>query len=73
MIELENLRPWVTNVYYGRYFNNVVRQKIKQDILKRVIINGETGSSWHFKCFNNIQVNVILVVICNRIYSARSR
>ena len=44
-IELENLRLWVTNVYYGRYFNNVARQKMKQDILKRVIIKGETGSS----------------------------
>ena len=53
-IELENLRLWVTNVYYGRYFNNVARQKMKQDILKRVIIKGETGSSWHFKHFNKI-------------------
>ena len=38
IIELENLRPWVTKVYFGRYFSNVVRQNMKQNILKRVIM-----------------------------------
>ena len=31
---------------------------MKKDILKRVIINGLTGTSWLFKRFNKLQVNV---------------
>lgn len=59
IVELENLRAWVKKVYFGRYFNNVVRQNMKQDILKSVRIIGETGSSWRVRRFNKIQVNVI--------------
>ena len=59
IVELENLRAWVKKVYFDRYFNNVVRQNMKQDILKCVRIIDETGSSWRIRRFNKIQVNVI--------------
>ena len=57
--ELENTRVWLTNVFTGRYFNDIVRNETKKDILNRVIINGSTGSSWLFKRFNKLQVIVI--------------
>ena len=44
----------MTNVYVGKYFDQFVRGQIKKDILKRVIINGGTGSSWLFKQFNRL-------------------
>ena len=64
-VELENTRVWLTNVFVGRYFNEFIWHKMKRDILKRVIINGSTGSSWllslttaHIKIF--YQVNFFL-------------
>lgn len=55
-VELENTGVWLTNVYTGRYFNEFIRGEIKKGILKRVIINDSTGSSWLFKRFNKLQV-----------------
>ena len=57
-VELENTRFWLTNVFVGKYFNKFIRNEMKKDILKRVIINGSARSSWLFKCFNKLQVNV---------------
>ena len=46
MTEIENTRGvWLTNVYVGKYFNQFVRGQIKEDILKRVIINGSSTAS----------------------------
>ena len=56
--ELENTRVWLTNVFVGRYFNEFMKSEMRKDILKRVIINGSTGSSWLFKRFNKLQVIV---------------
>ena len=53
---VSNTRAWLTNVYTGRYLNNYIGGKIKKDILKRVIINGETGSSWTFKMFTKLHI-----------------
>ena len=58
-VELENTRVWLRNIFTGRYFNDIVRNETKKDILNRVIINGSTGSSWLFKRFNKLQVIVI--------------
>ena len=58
-VELENTRFWLTYVYVGRYFNDFIRGEMKKDILKKVIVNGSTGSSWFFKRFNRLQVNAI--------------
>ena len=46
-----NSRYWTTPPYEGTYFNDFIFFGIRQNILNRVIINGMTGSSWHFKHF----------------------
>ena len=70
LVELENTRDWLTNVFVGRYFNEVykcicwryfnefIRGEMTKFILKRIIINGSTGSSWLFKRFNKLQIIV---------------
>ena len=42
------------NVYEGVYFNDFIKSNLAQDILKRVIMNGMTGSSSRFKMFDRI-------------------
>ena len=44
IIELENTRVWLTNVFVGRYFNEFIRGEMKREILKRVIINGSKAA-----------------------------
>ena len=56
---LEDRRIWLTNVYQFKYFNDFVRGEIKDEIIKRIIVNGQTGSSWLFKRF--IRLNVVVV------------
>ena len=58
LIEPENTRVWLTNVIVGRYFNEFITDEMKIYILKRVIVNGSTGSSSLFKHFNKLQVIV---------------
>ena len=58
LVNLENTRVQLTNLYKGCYFNPCIRGEIKKDILKRVIVNGSKGSSWVFKRFNNLQIIV---------------
>ena len=48
-VELENIRVWLTNVFVDQCFNQFIRGEMKKDILKRIIVNGLTGSSWVFK------------------------
>ena len=57
--ETENTGARLANVYVGKYFNRFVKGQIKEEILKRVIINGSTGSSWLFKRFNKLQIIVV--------------
>ena len=57
-IELENTRVWLTNVFVEKCFSELIRNEMKNDILKRIIISGSTGSSWLFRQFNKLQVNV---------------
>ena len=56
IVNLENTRVWLTNVFKGRHFIPYIRGEIKNDILRRVIINGATGSSWIFKRFSKLQI-----------------
>ena len=56
IVNPENTRVWLTNVFKGCHFNPYIRGEIKKEILKRIIINGATGSSWIFKRFNNLQI-----------------
>ena len=52
----ENARVWLTNVYTAKYLNPYIRGAIKNNILKRIVLNGETGSSWVFKRFKRLQI-----------------
>ena len=54
--EIIDQRSWLIDVYPCVYFNEFVTYSLKQDILKRVIINGITGSSWRFKRFNKLNI-----------------
>ena len=50
----EKKRVWLTNVY-----RDFVRGELSDQIIKRVIVNGESGSSWYFKRFERLNVNVV--------------
>ena len=56
---LYNKMVWLTDVYRAKFFNSYVRGALKNDILKRIICNGETGSSWIFKRFQRLQTITI--------------
>ena len=58
-IVLENKRVWLTDVYHARYFNDFMRGELCDQIIKRVIVNDESGSSWYFKRFERLSVNVV--------------
>ena len=53
-VEITNSRVWQTNVHDEVYFDNFVKSNLAQDILKMVIMNGMTGSSWKFERFDKI-------------------
>ena len=54
-----NSRYWTTSPYEGTYFNDFIFYGLKQEILSIVIINGMSGSSWHFKRFISLSVKVL--------------
>ena len=56
--DLKCARLWLTNVNTATHFNSYVRGEISNQILKRIIVNGETGSNWIFKRFNRLQVTI---------------
>ena len=45
IIELKSRRTCMTDVYECKCFNSFVKADIKNDLMKRVIVNGMTGSS----------------------------
>lgn len=57
-IEQESRRIWVTKVFTRVYFNPYVRDELSKNFIKKVIVNGLTGSSWQFKSFNRLSVIV---------------
>ena len=54
-----NIRHGITSPYEGNYFNDFIFYGLKLEILSRVIINGMSGSSWHFKRFISLSVKVL--------------
>ena len=56
---LLNTRYWTTETYDSVYFNDFIFHALKHDILKRVINNNMTGSSWHFKRFVYLVVKIL--------------
>ena len=69
-IIIENTRVWLTNTFTAKYFNDYVRSEIRDDIVKRIIINGQMGSSWFFKRINRLNVIAAPVEDINRIFSS---
>ena len=72
IIELESKRVWLTDVFTGRYFNQYINGEMKSNVLKRVIVNGATGSSWQFKRFDRILVIVTDIDQVNSLLSSRT-
>ena len=56
--DITDCRMWQTNVYDGVFFNDYAKSNLEGDILKRVIMNGMTGSSWRFKRFDRLCIAV---------------
>ena len=54
---IKNSRYWSTEPYQTKSFNVFVYFNLRESILKRVINNGLTGSSWNFNRFLYINVN----------------
>ena len=57
--DIKTLRYWTTNVYRVIYFNSFVAAGIRHDILRRVINNRLSGSSWYFNRFSHLNVKVL--------------
>ena len=55
-IVCESTRVWLRNTFAVRHFNPYVRGSIKGEIMKRVVVNGMTGSSWFFKRFQRLTI-----------------
>ena len=45
-------------MYEGVYFNDFIKYSLGNDTLKRVIMNGMSGSSWRFKTFDRLCITV---------------
>lgn len=55
---MEDTRAWLTNTISAKSFNDYVKNELSNGILKRIIVNGQTGSSWFFKQFKRLTVIV---------------
>ena len=69
-IILEDKRVWLTNSFNSKYFNDFVRGKIRDEITNRIIVNGQTDSSWHFKKFERLSVIVVLLADSKKLFSS---
>ena len=56
---LKNSRYWTTDPIQTKSFNDFVYFNIRESILKRVINNGLTGSSWHFNRFLYVNIKTL--------------
>ena len=56
---LIDTRYWTTETYDGKYFNDFIFSGLRQDILKRVIVDNVSGSAWYFKRFIYLAVKVL--------------
>ena len=61
---------WLTNAFNSKHFNDFVRGEIRDEITKRIIVNGQTGSSWHFKRFERLSVIVVLPTDSKKLFSS---
>ena len=56
---LTDNRAWLTNVHRFKYFNEYLKGALKNEITKRIIKNGLSGSSWYFRRFERLNVIVV--------------
>ena len=54
IIELKSRRICIFDAYECKCFNSFVKAEIKNDLMKRVIVDGMTGSSWRLERFERI-------------------
>ena len=59
MQPLINTRYWTTETYDSIYFNDFIFYSLKNDILKRVMVNQMSGSSLYFKPFLHLAVKAL--------------
>ena len=59
MHPLINIRYWTTETCNSIYFNDFIFYSLKNDILKRVIVNQMSGSSWYFKRFLHLAIKIL--------------
>ena len=58
-IILQDKRVWLTNSFNSKHFNDFFRREIRDEITKRIIANGQTGSSRYFKRFQRLTIIVV--------------
>ena len=58
-IILENKQVWLTNSFNSKHFNDFLRGEIRDEITKRITVNGQSGSSWYFKRFERLSIIVV--------------
>ena len=54
-----SIRYWSSEVYSRIYFNDFIVSEIRHDILKRIINNNISGSSWRFNRFKHLNLKII--------------
>ena len=58
-IPILSTRYWSTEPYQTRYFNDYIFYSLRENILKRAIVNGMSGSSWRFRRFVYLNLKTI--------------
>ena len=56
---LVQTRYWSTEPLLTKSFNDFISFKLRESILKRVVINRLSGSAWNFNKFNYLNVKII--------------
>ena len=51
LVPVANTRYWTTEPFKTKYFNDYIFYSLRENILKRVIVNGMSWSSWRFRRF----------------------
>ena len=56
---LVQTRYWSTEPLLTKSFNDFISFKLRESILKRVVINRLSGSAWHFNKFNYLNIKIV--------------
>ena len=67
---LEDKRVWLTNSFNSEHCNDFVKGELRDEITKRIIVNGQTGSSWHFKRFERLTVITVPISDSKKLISS---